>query len=462
MRIVQRHRILLLLLLPLMTLHAVVRETIYVCEGGVASYNGRSYTAGTYTIRQSGQEDIILTVLSAPRYNYAVADTIYKGETYMYKGRLRTFNSVGTTQWNDTLLTIHRCDSIIRHSLTVLARPTTYARFDLHICEGDSVQVAGKWYKTNGSNSMTLRAGNHLGGDSVITFRIYVHKPVIVTSYLTIKEGTSKQWYFHRLSTLSPGTHYLTSANMLHSVYGCDSIEVLYVTVLPRTYGVDTVHLCSNESVEYHGKTYSKTGDYTVLLTNSQGGDSVVTYSVRVHPAYDFRQTYYFPYSESFTLGDSTYTNLAPGYYDLLHAAHTHYGCDSIVRISLTVAKAPQTILWEDTPDTVFADRYIPLQAAATSALPVTLTIQTNGKAELQDNMLHTLAPGYATVTAEQDGNDFYLAAAPAEHRFVILRATDLPQTNNHTPIAQKILHNGHLYLTDGYHTYTANGILIQ
>ena len=436
------------------------RETIYACEGGVAVYNGRNYTVGTYTVKRSGLPDLTLVVLSAKRYTITQKDTIYKGETFMYKGKLRTFNTIGTTEWNDTLSTIRQCDSLIRHSLTVIPRPVTYSAFDAHICAGDSVKVAGRWYKSNGSNSVTLRGSNHLGGDSVITFRIYVHEPVVVTDYLTIKQGTSKQWYFHRLSTLQPGTHYLTSADLLKTAYGCDSMEVLYVTVLPRTYGTENLSLCEGESADYHGQTFAKTGTYEVLLANRQGGDSVVTLHVQVHPSYKVQKAVTLGYDEPVCLCDTTYRELEPGQYAFRRLCRSRYGCDSLVSLDVTVQKAAQQIVWTAPFDTLSTGHTYTLNATASSSLPVTYTLSTNGKAELTpDGRLQTLAPGYASVTATQNGNDHYLSAKPVERRFVIIRYTDLQDAQQLSPQPRKIMRNGRLYIHSGNKTYNAAGI---
>ncbi len=444
------------------TLIAQDTETIYVCEGGVAIYNGRNYTAGTYTIRRSGQNDLTLIVLNATRYSFTQTDTIYKGDTYLYKGRKRTFNTVGVQQWNDSLLTIHGCDSVIHHQLTVLARPTTYATYNLHICQGDSIEVAGRWYHTNSSNAITLRGANYLGGDSIVTFRVIVHQQVEVTYSLTINEGTAKQWYFHRLSNLKAGTYRLTSANLLKTQYGCDSVEVLMLTVLPRTYGNDTIHLCQGQTAEYKGKTYDQTGNYDIQLTNHKGGDSILTLTVIVHPLYHTNASQTITYGDTVLLSDTVYANLLPGFYTFTRHRTTRYGCDSTITLDVEVRKARQTISWNDMRDTLATEHYYTLKATASSSLPITYEITDEGKAELLENQIHTLAPGYAAVTALQYGNELFEAAQPNRKQFVILRATGIEQIVNQTTNSCKILLNGQLYISNGKQLYNAHGIRVR
>ncbi|GEM_PF-1333810 len=425
--------ILLLVALQVSTAaYSQTRDTAYVCDGGIVNYNGRNYTAGTYTVRQQGQADIILSVINASRYTLTQKDTIYRGESFIYKGHRRSFNSAGTFTWTDSLLSVHGCDSVVNHTLTVKARPTTYAEFETHICKGDSVEVAGRWYKTNGSNSVTIRGGNYLKGDSIVTFRVYVHSAVEKVYYATIKQGEAKQWYFHRCSTLPAGTHRLTSANLLHTIYGCDSIEVMYLTVLPRTYGTDTLHLCQNNdgtyNGSYNGKTYTKATEDRHTLTNRAGGDSILTLTVMTHPRYTTRIDTTIYYGQTFTIADTTYKDLLPGEYDIKRTTTSIYGCDITIDARLTVSKARQTISFTTAlPDTLYLRQRIPAEAQASSGLPVTYEIDNTQNLEWSaENELRAIAPGYATLTVTQSGNELYLPADKKEKQFVIVSSTDL------------------------------------
>jgi len=424
-------RLLLILLctLPLVTLaEEAVRDTVYACKDGLAQYNGRNYTPGTYTVRRTGQPDIILSVIETPRYNITVTDTIFVGDSYIYKGAPKTYSSVGTNRWTDELKTFRNCDSIVNHVLVVRARPTTTSTFEVHICKGDSAQVAGRWYKTKGSHSVTLKGANRFGGDSILSFRVYVHTSIVVTDSISVLQGTERQWYFHRFSDLPAGTHRLTSSTLLHTAYGCDSLEVLYVTVLPRTAGHDVLHLCDGEVVEKHGMTFSSNGDYELHIPNTAGGDSALSLSVRVHHPADTSISATIAYGDTITLCDTVLRELPVGTASFSRQCSTVWGCDSIVRLDLTVVKAKQHILWAATRDTVAVGHIIPLEATSTASLPVVYTVSPEHLvAWTDDGSLVAQAVGWLDVTAAVPEDDSYLPAT-ATRRFVIVRRTALPE----------------------------------
>lgn len=407
-----------------------LRDTAYVCSGGIVSYNGRNYTQGTYTVHRSGQPDLTLYVIEAARYNISLTDTIFTGESYIYKGALKTFSAVGTNRWTDNLLTVRGCDSIINHTLVVRARPTTTSSFEVHICKGDSALVAGRWYKTKGSHSVTLRGGNCLGGDSVLSFRVFVHTGVTVTDSVSVLEGTQRQWYFHRFSTLPVGRHRLTSSTLLHTVWGCDSLEVLYVTVLPRTSGRDTIHLCDGEQVEKYGMTFSAKGEYELHIPNSAGGDSTLTVLVSVHQPAEASVTATIVYGDTIALCDTVIRSLPVGQASFTRQCSTQWGCDSIVRVDLTVTKAPQHILWSDTRDTIAVGQAVPLDAYSTASQPVVYNVSPERLVSwAEDGSLVAAATGWLDVTAEAQESENYLPAS-AKRRFVIVRTTALPETS--------------------------------
>ena len=427
----RRLMFILLLTVPLaLSAQDMLRDTVYVYKGGVVSYNGRNYTPGTYTIHRSGLPDLTLYVLETPRYNISVTDTIFTGESYIYKGTPKVFTAIGTSRWIDELLTFRGCDSVINHTLVVRARPTTTSTFEVHICKGDSALVAGRWYKTKGSHSVTLKGGNCFGGDSVLSFRVFVHTASVVTDSVSVLQGTQKQWYFHRFSTLPVGTHRLTSSTLLHTVWGCDSMEVLYVTILPRTAGRDTIHLCKGEQVEKYGMTFSAQGEYELHIPNSAGGDSTLTVTVRVHEPKDTTITTAIAYGDTIALCDTVLRSLPVGTASFTRKCTTDWGCESIVSLEVTVNKARQNILWGNVRDTIAIGQAVPLEAVSTASLPVVYTVSPERLVSWSDEgQLIAEAAGWLDVTAEVQENECYLPAS-AKQRFVIVRATDLPETD--------------------------------
>jgi len=93
------------------------------------------------------------------------------------------------------------------------------------------------------------------------------------------------------------------------------------------------------------GETYSdelfigltESGVYSDTIPNSQGGDSVITFTLTVLPTYSFPETGAITMEESFTWRGRTYQNLQPGLYHDTLRLQTAAGCDSVFTLTLTV-----------------------------------------------------------------------------------------------------------------------------
>ena len=67
----------------------------------------------------------------------------------------------------------------------------------------------------------------------------------------------------------------------LQSVYGCDSVVTLVLTINYSTVG-DTAYVTANTSYEWNGEVYSASGIYQQLFTNTQGCDSTAILSLTI------------------------------------------------------------------------------------------------------------------------------------------------------------------------------------
>ncbi|MFH6985602.1 cadherin domain-containing protein [Marinoscillum luteum] len=85
----------------------------------------------------------------------------------------------------------------------------------------------------------------------------------------------------------------------------------------------------------------------------------------------------------------------------------------------LTVNKASQSIAFEDVDDIPVGSAPVALRATASSGLEVTYTV--TGPVTLSGNSITATGAGLVTVTANQDGNENYLAATPVVVSFEVL-----------------------------------------
>ena len=63
----------------------------------------------------------------------------------------------------------------------------------------------------------------------------------------------------------------------------CTATDNIVITELQPTVGSETVSECNSYLWSTDGQTYNQTGQYTAVLTNSQGCDSIVTLNLTIN-----------------------------------------------------------------------------------------------------------------------------------------------------------------------------------
>ena len=234
--------------------------------------------------------------------------------------------------------------------------PQTEHTYSAMICEGENypddhfgtLSQAGHYEDT-------IR--NVAGGDSVISLTLQVNPTYSFSETLSMRVGDARTWQERDLSQLPVGDTTLVA--QYQTVFGCDSVYTLQLTVLPRptTYGNDTVYTCSGESVEYAGKVYRRPTTDSVLLAekNQYGGDSIVELVVRVYPNINLKE------QKTIYVGDAQIwqgydlSTMPVGDTALVARYQTVFGCDSVYTLQLTVMQRPTTY-GRDTVHLCFGD----------------------------------------------------------------------------------------------------------
>lgn len=102
-----------------------------------------------------------------------------------------------------------------------------------------------------------------------------------------------------------------------------------------------TISICSGETISVGNNTYNATGTYTDLLSLPSGCDSTVTTQLTVIPNINVNQSVTITEGESYSIGNSTYTEEGT-YIDVFIAAN---GCDSIVTTNLSVVTSLESLI---------------------------------------------------------------------------------------------------------------------
>ena len=271
---------------------------------------------------RNGQCDTLITLhLYVPSPSATIIyDTICEGEVYNKNG----FNDLTVAnRYVQNFTSSLGCDSNVVLYLAV-ADVNNY--YTVNLCEGQTYNFAGQTITAAGV--YTDSTINSRGCDSVTVLTVtYTPKYYEETAYFC--EGTSYTW-------LKTGTVYNAAGryeNRLTNAYGCDSIQVLNLVMLP-TNVYETLELCEGQNYDFFGTAITEAGTYTHSMINTLGCDSIITLTVTTTPA-PFTQVSDYVcegqeyYGYGFTLNDIVSDTV------VTRTVKTTEGCDSIVELTL-------------------------------------------------------------------------------------------------------------------------------
>jgi hypothetical protein len=308
-----------------------VQTTSYnasICQGASYPFNGQTLTAaGDYSATLTGSNGcdstvtVHLVILSTPQTFIDVS--ICAGETYNYNGTILTDPKAYTFGFTAA----NGCDSTVILVLTV--RPVPVTNLAASVCNGQSYPFAGQTLVQSGVYSDTLTAAN--GCDSLVVLTLTVHPTD--TTHLSASICSNETFTFNGTSLNMAGTYTQSAGNQ----YGCDSIIILSLKVLPVQVTEINATICDGQSYPFFGDVLTASGNYTAPLTGSNGCDSTVILHLTVlnAPITQIQATICagetYPYAGQ---------NLdATGIYNYIYPAAN--GCDSTVSVVLTVLPVP-------------------------------------------------------------------------------------------------------------------------
>ena len=190
-----------------------------------------------------------------------------------------TWNGVTFTEAGShpvVLTAVTGADSVLLMVVTVI--PTTYGTFDTTVIENAlPLLINDSLYSAEGTYTQTLT--NAQNCDSILAVNVFVHYNVTTEADSTICESQLPiEW--NGVSFTTAGTQ--TAVLSAHT--GADSTVVMYLTVIPTTYGtLDTTVIENALPLNINDSLYSAEGTYTQYLTNAQNCDSVLVVNILVH-----------------------------------------------------------------------------------------------------------------------------------------------------------------------------------
>ncbi len=246
-----------------------------ICQGSSYRFDGKDLTiAGTYrdTLQSIHGCDsvVVLTLKVNPVYSTPIAASICQGDSYRFGGKDLT----ATGTYRDTLQSVHGCDSVV--VLTLKVNPVYSTPIAASICQGDSYRFDGKDLTIAGTYRDTLQSIH--GCDSIVVLTLKVNPVYSTPIAASICQGDSYRF----------GGKDLTAAGVyrdtLLSVHGCDSVVVLTLKV-NQVYSIPiTASICQGNSYRFGGKDLTVAGTYRDTLKSIYGCDSIVVLNLTISP----------------------------------------------------------------------------------------------------------------------------------------------------------------------------------
>lgn len=224
--------------------------------------------AGTYSLKvytNNGFSSIsmpyVVTATAPPTSNEFV--TVCPIELpYSWNGV--NYNTSGV--YSKTVSNANGCDSIARLHLTVKSNSYAVETFTAI----DTFEWHGTVYNTS-TTSATWTGTNEAGCDSIVTLNLTII-PIcvpVVNEYYIIA-CNSYTWHGIRFTTSMTGVEWTTQ-----NARGCDSTEILNLTIKRSTTSTTNVSICATQApYTWNGVAYSATGTYSKKFVNAIGCDS--------------------------------------------------------------------------------------------------------------------------------------------------------------------------------------------
>ena len=233
----------------------------------------------------------------------------------------------------------------------------SYNAYEASICEGEVYNDVYFGALTEGRLYCDT-IPNVYGGDSVICLTLHVHPLFASEESFNHYLGLPGEWQGVDLSLLPLGDTTLVAA--YSSVYGCDSVYILHLTVekRPTTYGKDSIYICGRGEVAYYdNKEYTKPSKTPVTVTlstpNQFGGDSIVELWVLASNKYNISFSKEIKEGTEEEWQGIDLSVLPAGDTTLVVIYTTVHGCDSTYTLNLTVKAKENTATALDNADAV-------------------------------------------------------------------------------------------------------------
>jgi hypothetical protein len=282
------------------------------------------------------------TTLVRVTENVAGCDSTITVNLYVKPLATFTFDTIvcGAFQWNNQWYTesgsyqqsfpaANGCDSIVTMNLII----DTPSRDTIEVVACESYEWDGTIYTQSGVFSKIYP--QTVGCDSIAVMILTINHVTEVTLYDTTCQAHRYQKFGFDTLCMDFGTYTLHRID--ENQAGCDSIINLILTVHRGYLYVDSASTCDNEDFVWHGIHCDTTGLYYKNYETMYGCDSVYVLFFTVYPTYEVEVTDTAIVGTHYHNHGLNFTPQNPGVLNIDVPRTTVDGCDSTVHVTLVV-----------------------------------------------------------------------------------------------------------------------------
>jgi hypothetical protein len=198
--------------------------------------------------------------------------------------------------------------------------------FNVSVINNSEVYLVGQGSSTNGLSSPNSHQPTYSGGSYDAFLAKFGNCQPVQTSQSEIT-CNNYTWAANGQTYTQSGSYNVVLTNSS----GCDSIVTLNLTINPSSMGDESISSCDSFLWNANGTTYTLSGTYTAILINTYGCDSLATLNLTIQNSSD--TTLLLSAIDSYTLNNQTYTQ--NGIYT--QVLTNSNGCDSTITIDLSL-----------------------------------------------------------------------------------------------------------------------------
>ena len=308
-----------------------------------------SYASEVHLTNIYGGDSVVTVAITINHPTFGTDEkTIVYGADESWNGISLKDSTVGVHTVIFVTTNVAGCDSTVTLTLTVNKMETLNVPVDLQFCAGGSDFFRGVEYSEAGTYPVNATGATC---DTVYNVTVTVLQPTTGTDTKTIVYGAEEEWNGISLKDSTVGVHYVVYETT--NVAGCDSTVTLTLTVnkqatVEMTYPIE---FCAEDQQEYRGVVYTEAGSYPLDLIEGAISDTMITVVVTVHEKMLTNEYVEDSVGHVIELPDGLWylgeELLEASTYELqladtaglefIHYDETEFGCDSTVKIIVTV-----------------------------------------------------------------------------------------------------------------------------